>query len=81
MKAYFIAANFWAAVALVIHMGRHFERSGPTMYSFLGVGRWFEPTEYNCLVAVPVVFACACFMLWAMSSRSRKAKPPSDMPA
>jgi hypothetical protein len=67
MRAYFITANLWLAVALAVLLGRHTERYEPTMYSFFGIGGWFEPREYALLIALPVIMAGVCFGLFIRS--------------
>ena len=52
MTRYFVAGNLWLAISLVLILGRKFERSEPTMYSFFGVGQWLYPGSYNLLILV-----------------------------
>jgi hypothetical protein len=70
MRTYFWAANFWALVTLVILLGRHTERSGPTMYSFFGLGGWYSPGEYSFRVAIPAVIAFVCLVAFKRSRAS-----------
>jgi hypothetical protein len=67
MRTYFITANLWLAVAFLVFLGRHTERNDPTMYSFFGVGGWYEPREYGFLVAIPLAAAFACLALYVRS--------------
>jgi hypothetical protein len=43
MTKFFIAANVWLLLATVTLLGRTFERSEPTQYSFFHAGAWFSP--------------------------------------
>ena len=61
---YFVAGNFWLFVSLLLFVGKTYERSSPTRYSFLGVGHWFTPLGYNLLVALTFLIA-VCFLIGA----------------
>lgn len=62
----FAASNLWLLVSLVLFVGKKYERSEPTMYSFVGVGGYFYPSSYDALVygslAVSLVFLVAAVL-------------------
>lgn len=72
MLRYFIAANFWLFVALVLYVGRKFERGDPTRYSVFGVGQWFSPNEYWWLISAALAIATTCFVLLLISRNQKK---------
>jgi len=65
---YFVAGNVWLVIALAVFLGKTFERSSPTMYSFFGVGGWMTPATYNMALLFCVALAAAFFtMAWKLS--------------
>ena len=71
MSRYFLAGNLWLVFALFAFVGRTFERSDPTMYSFFGVGRSFYANEYSMFVGALLAAALACFVLhWRSTAKS-----------
>jgi hypothetical protein len=71
MKHYFIAANFWLLVALVLFTGRTFERGEPTRYSVFHYGQWFSPEAYALLIA-GVLGIAAVFIFLSWKTRDKK---------
>lgn len=72
MSRYFLAGNLWLIFAALAFVGRTFERSEPTRYSFFGVGRWFDPGEYSMFVGALLAAALACFVLhWRSAVKSK----------
>lgn len=69
----FAAANLWLVIALILFVGKKYERSEPTMYSFVGVGSYFYPGSYDSMVfgclLVGLVFLTLAFT--SMCSKSR----------
>ena len=61
MLRYFVAGNLWLAATLIVFLGRTFERSSPTRYSFFGLGTWLSPAEYTGLIAALVLLSIAFF--------------------
>lgn len=61
---YFAAGNLWLLVSLLLVVGRTWERSQPTMYSFFGVGGWYYPETYNVWVGLCLFAAAVCLLLW-----------------
>jgi hypothetical protein len=65
MMRYFVAGNFWLAIALAAFTGQTWERSNPTRYSFFGVGGWMTPTSYNLILLLCLALAAVFFsMAW-----------------
>ena len=73
---YFLAANFWLFVTLLLIVGRTFERDLPTRYSIFHLGRWFSPGTYWLLVAFPFVVSL-CFFIVCKKQAERK---PNEKP-
>ncbi|BBO35678.1 hypothetical protein PLANPX_5290 [Lacipirellula parvula] len=69
MSRYFIAGNFWLVAALLIFIGKRYERSEPTMYTVFGVGRYFSEGEYTTLTLGTLAIAVAFFTAAVVSSR------------
>lgn len=67
MLRYFVAGNLWLAAAMIVFLGRTFERSSPTRYSFFGVGAWLPPAEYAGLIIGLAVLSVAFFWRAAQS--------------
>jgi hypothetical protein len=66
---YFIAGNLWLLVALILLVGRTYERSSPLRYSFMHLA-WFEPTTYTALIVVTAVLGVVFLVLsWRGSYR------------
>jgi hypothetical protein len=74
MRAYFIATNVWLFLALAAFLGKSYERSQPTMYSFFGVGQWFYPDTYAYLIRVPLLLGTACFVMFLASYFKRVSR-------
>lgn len=70
---YFVAGNLWLLAAVVLFIGRTFERSQPTRYSIFGAGRLLSPTEYGWMIAVVALLSAACFWRYT-ATRSRSAE-------
>ena len=66
---YFTAANLWLLVAVAIFLLRQTERTQPHRVSFLGVGTWFSPAEYNAVAFAVLLIACAFFAVWWLKER------------
>lgn len=62
---YFVGGNFWLLMALVLWLGRNAVRTGPTRYSFFGVGGWLSPFEYGLLVVACAFIGAALMFLWS----------------
>lgn len=70
MTRYFAAANAWLLVAILILVGRTYERSDPTRYSVFHGGQWFSPETYALLVLIPLALSSALFFLtWKTRAR------------
>lgn len=63
MTRYFVAANVWLLIALVLFVGRTFERDSPLRYSVFHGGQWFSPTTYSLMVLAVLVVAAIFFLL------------------
>lgn len=68
---YFMAGNFWLFMALLLVLGKTYERSSPLRYSSFGMGHWFTPAGYNLLVLLVFALALLFFFL------DLKARRPS----
>ena len=64
MLRYFIFANAWLLVTLCLFLGKTYERSDPTRYSFMGYGAWLSPAGYNAAVCACLLVSVACFAAW-----------------
>jgi len=73
LRLYFVTGNFWLALGFLAWVGRQTERYEPTMYSFMGIGRWFAANEYAFVVAVPLILAAGCFLLFALSHQRKSS--------
>lgn len=78
MARYFVAGNLWLVAALVLHVGRTFARSEPTMYSFFGMGRWFYPESYSLLVGVCAAIGILLLILSILTRKPRNGVPVAD---
>ena len=70
MIRYFVAANLWLFAALIVFMGRTYERSEPTMFSVFHRGELFYAHQYTCLV-LSVMGISAIFFFLAWRTRSK----------
>jgi hypothetical protein len=61
MNRYFIAANFWLLVALVLFVGRSVQRSAPTRYSVFNGGQWFSSETYGLMVLAVLAWLVSFF--------------------
>ena len=68
---YFVAGNIWTFIALVIFLLRDTQRTDPLRVSFLGLGTWFSPAQYNAIALLVFVFACSFFVTgWRLRKRT-----------
>lgn len=71
MTRYFVAANLWLIFAVGAVLGRTFERSDPTMYSFFHGGEWFYSGNYTLIVfALFAVSAFFFILTWKTRNKS-----------
>jgi hypothetical protein len=71
MTRYFVAANLWLTFGVVAILGRTFEHSNPTMYSFFHGGEWFSPGSYSLVVfALFAVSAFFFILTWKTRNKS-----------
>lgn len=63
MTRYFVAGNVWLLVALVLFVGRTYERSSPSRYSVFNGGQWFSPEAYWLLIIAAAGVAIFFFVL------------------
>jgi hypothetical protein len=76
MTRYFIAGNIWLAIALLLFVGKRFERNEPVQFSFFGAGRWFSEGEYAALVYGTFTVSVVFFVLSAIT----RPKQPTTRP-
>jgi hypothetical protein len=63
VSGFFLIANCWLIVALVLMLGRVVLHGAPTMYSFLNIGGSFQFVTYYGLILLCLVAAGFCFRL------------------
>ena len=72
MTRYFVTANIWLLFALLIFVGRTYERSDPLRYSVFHGGQWFSPEAYTLLMLIPSAVAAVLFFLaWKTRDKSK----------
>ncbi|HEY3282292.1 MAG TPA: hypothetical protein VGN26_08475 [Armatimonadota bacterium] len=76
MTFYFIAANVWLLLALVLFLGRTSVTTAlPVYYRFMGVGGLLSATEYNLGILLCVVVAAIFFFKDSeVRARERRAE-------
>lgn len=71
MTRYFVAANVWLILALIVFLGRTYERSDPTMYSCLHAGQLFSAEGYL-LFNFGVTLLSALFFALILKTRPKQ---------
>ena len=71
MIRYFVAANIWLVIAMILFAGRTYERTSPTRFSVFHGGQWLAPEEYLLLILVPFAISMFFFLL-TWKTRDRK---------
>ena len=69
MTRYFVAGNVWLVIALIVCLGRTYERSAPVRYSFFHSGQWLSPQAYTLLVLLPLAVG-VFFLVLSWTTRS-----------
>ncbi|MFO0916856.1 MAG: hypothetical protein U0872_00875 [Planctomycetaceae bacterium] len=70
MTRYFVAANFWLLIAMLLILGRTVERQDPTFYSFFH-GQSFSPEVYGFFVLVSAGLA-VCYFVLSWQTRNKE---------
>jgi hypothetical protein len=65
---FFIASQIWLLAALLLWLGEKWERSDPAMYSFCGLGTWFDPVWYA-VTNLATMAVALVFLVLAWKSR------------
>ena len=63
MTRYWVTANVWLIIAAITLLGRSYERSAPTRYSFFHSGQWFSGGTYALIVFAFIAIAAFFFGL------------------
>lgn len=63
MTRYFVAGNVWLVLALLMFVGRTYERSSPTRYSIFHGGQWFSAEAYTALIALLIAISTFFFIV------------------
>ena len=74
MKLYFLTANVWLFLAVLVFVGRTYERDAPLRYSVFNGGQWFSPGAYTLLILSLIAVAGVFFFLaWKTQNTSSRS--------